>query len=45
MLARTIVSLLLSLAVREHTVRELQNRADADPIQDVQAFVRRWVVG
>lgn len=45
MLARTIVSLLLSLAVREHTVRELQNRADADPIQDVQALVRRWVVG
>ncbi|MGO1228316.1 MAG: TetR/AcrR family transcriptional regulator [Brachybacterium sp.] len=45
MLARTIVSLLLSLAVRERTVRELQNRADADPIQDVQALVRRWVVG
>ncbi|GAA4518447.1 TetR/AcrR family transcriptional regulator [Brachybacterium paraconglomeratum] len=44
MLARTIVSLLLSLAVREHTVRELQHRMDADPIQDVQAFVRRCVV-
>ncbi|MGP9583089.1 TetR/AcrR family transcriptional regulator [Brachybacterium sp. AOP42-C2-15] len=44
MLARTIVSLLLSLAVREHTVRELQNRTAADPIQDVQAFVRRCVV-
>lgn len=40
-LARTLFSLLLSLAVREHTVRELQkNRSEADPIEDVQEFVR-----
>ena len=39
LLARTLFSLLLSLTVRERTVRELQNKADADPIKDVQAFV------
>jgi AcrR family transcriptional regulator len=44
-LARTLFSLLLSLTVREHTVRELQNRADADPIADVQEFVHRCVGG
>ncbi|MGO1286484.1 MAG: TetR/AcrR family transcriptional regulator [Brachybacterium sp.] len=43
MLARTLFSLLLSLAVREHTVRELQNRSEADPIEDVQEFVRYCV--
>ena len=40
MLARTLFSLLLSLAVREHTVRELQNGTEADPIEDVKEFVR-----
>ena len=44
MLARTLFSLLLSLAVREHTVRELQNSAEADPIEDVQEFVRYCVI-
>lgn len=39
-LARTLFSLLLSLTVREHTVRELQKASDADPIADVQEFVR-----
>ena len=43
MLARTLFSLLLSLAVREHTVRELQNGTEADPIEDVQEFVRYCV--
>ena len=42
-LARTLFSLLLSLTVREHTVRELQTTADGDPIRDVQAFVRQVV--
>lgn len=39
-LARSLFSLLLSLTVREHTVRELQKTSDADPIADVQEFVR-----
>jgi len=39
-LARQLFSLLLSLTVREHTVRELQRTCDADPIVDVEAFVR-----
>ncbi|HEX7350542.1 helix-turn-helix domain-containing protein [Brachybacterium sp.] len=39
-LARTLFSLLLSLTVREHTVRELQKTTEADPIADVQEFVR-----
>ena len=39
-LARSLFSLLLSLTVREHTVRELQKTSDADPIEDVQEFVR-----
>lgn len=39
-LARSLFSLLLSLTVREHTVRELQKRADGDPITDVQEFVQ-----
>ena len=42
-LARTLFSLLLSLTVREHTVRELQKTGDGDPIADVQEFVRRCV--
>ena len=42
-LARSLFSLLLSLTVREHTVRELQKTSDADPIEDVQEFVRRCV--
>ncbi|MDN5820800.1 MAG: TetR/AcrR family transcriptional regulator [Brachybacterium sp.] len=42
-LARTLFSLLLSLTVREHTVRELQKTADGDPISDVQAFVQQLV--
>lgn len=39
-LARSLFSLLLSLTVREHTIRELQKNSDADPIADVQEFVR-----
>lgn len=39
-LARSLFSLLLSLTVREHTVRELQKTSDADPIEDAQEFVR-----
>jgi len=39
-LARTLFSLLLSLTVREHTVRELQKTTEADPIADAQEFVR-----
>ena len=39
-LARSLFSLLLSLTVREHTVRELQKTSDGDPIADVQEFVR-----
>ncbi|WP_341856685.1 TetR/AcrR family transcriptional regulator [Brachybacterium sp. GPGPB12] len=39
-LARSLFSLLLSLTVREHTVREPQKTSDADPIADVQEFVR-----
>lgn len=42
-LARTLFSLLLSLTVREHTVRELQKTADGDPISDVQTFVQQLV--
>lgn len=42
-LARTLFSLLLSLTVRERTVRELQKTADGDPIADVQAFVQQLV--
>lgn len=38
--ARILFSLLLSLTVREHTIRELQNGSGADPIADVQEFVR-----
>lgn len=44
-LARTLFSLLLSLTVREHTVRELQKTTEADPIADVQEFVRLVVAG
>ncbi|WP_422115772.1 TetR/AcrR family transcriptional regulator [Brachybacterium sp. UNK5269] len=44
-LARTLFSLLLSLTVREHTVRELQSSGSADPLADVQEFVRRCVNG
>lgn len=39
-LARQMVSLLLSLTVRERTVRELQRNGDADPISDMEEFVR-----
>ena len=39
-LARQLFSLLLSLTVREHTVRALQRTGDADPITDAEAFVR-----
>jgi AcrR family transcriptional regulator len=39
-LARSLFSLLLSLTVREHTVRELQRTGDADPIGDVEEFVQ-----
>ena len=42
-LARTLFSLLLSLTVREHTVRELQNKSDADPIKDVQEFIEHCI--
>lgn len=44
-LSRTLFSLLLSLTVREHTVRELQSSGGADPVADVQEFVRRCVNG
>ncbi len=44
-LSRTLFSLLLSLTVREHTVRELQSSGSADPVSDVQEFVRRCVNG
>ena len=38
-LARTVFSELLSLTVREHTVRELQKSAVADPIDDVRELI------
>ncbi len=44
-LARSLFSLLLSLTVREHTVRELQKTTDADPIEDVQEFVQLCCAG
>lgn len=44
-LSRTLFSLLLSLTVREHTVRELQSSGGGDPAADVQEFVRRCVNG
>ena len=39
-LVRSLFSLLLILTVREHSIRELQKNSDADPIADVQEFVR-----
>jgi AcrR family transcriptional regulator len=44
-LARSLFSLLLSLTVREHTVRELQKTGDGDPIADVRAFVQLCCAG
>ncbi|AXK46226.1 TetR/AcrR family transcriptional regulator [Brachybacterium saurashtrense] len=41
--ARLLFSLLMSLTVREHTVRELQKTADADPIEDVRELMRRLI--
>ncbi|ATG53727.1 TetR family transcriptional regulator [Brachybacterium ginsengisoli] len=42
-LARTLFSLLMSLTVRERTVRELQKTADGDPAADVRAFVEQLI--
>ncbi|PCC30801.1 TetR/AcrR family transcriptional regulator [Brachybacterium sp. JB7] len=42
--ARSLFSLLLSLTVREHSVRELQQDRSADPSRDVHDFVRLCVV-
>jgi AcrR family transcriptional regulator len=44
-IARAIFSLLLSLTVREHSVREMQHNGSADPIVDVHSFVRLCVAG
>lgn len=41
--ARSLFSLLLSLTVREHSVRELQQDRSGDPIRDVTRFVRLCV--
>ncbi|WP_444593972.1 TetR/AcrR family transcriptional regulator [Brachybacterium sp. AOP3-A1-3] len=43
-MARSLFSLLLSLTVREHSVRELQQDRTADPIRDVHDFVRLCIV-
>lgn len=43
-IARALFSLLLSLTVREHSVRELQQDRTADPIRDVHDFVRLCIV-
>ena len=42
--ARTLFSLLLSLTVREHSVRELQQNGSGDPTRDVRDFVHLCVV-
>ena len=41
--ARSTVSLLLSLAVRERSVRALQRTESAEPVRDVHAFVRHYI--
>lgn len=43
--ARSTFSLLLSLAVRERSVRALQRIENAEPVADVHAFVRHYIVG
>ncbi|HJB10712.1 MAG TPA: TetR family transcriptional regulator [Candidatus Brachybacterium merdavium] len=43
--ARSTFSLLLSLAVRERSVRALQRVEKAEPVADVHAFVRHYIVG
>ncbi|WP_114854179.1 TetR/AcrR family transcriptional regulator [Brachybacterium sp. YJGR34] len=42
--ARSLFSLLLSVTVREHTVRELQSCRSADPVDDVRDFLRLCLV-
>ncbi|MDN5688149.1 MAG: TetR/AcrR family transcriptional regulator [Brachybacterium sp.] len=42
--ARTLFSLLLSLTVREHSVRELQQNGSGDPTRDVRDFVHLCVI-
>lgn len=42
--ARALFSLLLSLTVREHSVRELQQNGSGEPLQDVRDFVHLCVV-
>lgn len=42
--ARSTFSLLLSLAVRERSVRALQRIENAEPVADVHAFVRHYIV-
>ncbi|MFC7375058.1 TetR/AcrR family transcriptional regulator [Brachybacterium sp. GCM10030267] len=43
--ARSILSVLLSLAMREHSVRELQQRSAIDPVEELHAFVSHYVDG
>lgn len=45
LLARTVVSLLLSLAVREKSVRSLRRSDDGDPVEDVRAVVQHFLNG
>ncbi|WP_106507719.1 TetR/AcrR family transcriptional regulator [Brachybacterium timonense] len=42
-LARTTVSVMLSLSVRENSVRALQKNGDGDPVQDLQQLVRSFL--
>lgn len=42
--ARTIVSLMLSLSVRENSVRALQSNGEGEPIKDLQDIVRTFVI-
>lgn len=42
-IARSTFSLLLSLAVREKSVRALQNENTAEPVHDVRKFVEHYV--
>src|SRR5699024_2275322 len=42
--ARSTFSLLLSLAVREKSVRALQRENIAEPVHDVREFVRHYLV-
>ena len=41
--ARTLVSVLLSLSVRENAVRAQQSNGEGDPIRDLQCLIRTFL--